>query len=235
MVRQHILVVEDDSAIRQGIVDALEVEGYETREAARGDEGLRMALEGEFDLVLLDLVMPGMRGLDVLAELRRARATLPVIILTALGDESDRVRGLRLGADDYVVKPFGVGELMARVQAVLRRSPERQAALSGADLPNGRIDFDRFEVTFADGHRAALSPREVELLRYLAENGGRAVSRDEILLRVWGLNPRGVETRTIDMHVARLREKLRDDSTKPRVIMTVRGKGYVFGAAEVDA
>jgi DNA-binding response OmpR family regulator len=153
-----------------------------------------------------------------------------VIILTARGEESDRVEGLRLGADDYVVKPFSVKELLARVEAVLRRSPERPKHLSQIELPGGVADLARCEVRYEDGTRAELSDRESELLRYLASHAGRAITRDELLLRVWQLNPRGLSTRTIDMHVTRLREKLRDDPADPRVILTVRGKGYMFAS-----
>ena len=234
MPRGQILVVEDDAAIRQGIVDALEFEGYATLEAGDGDLGLDRALTATCDLILLDLVLPGRDGLEILREVRGARPTLPVIILTARGSESDRVEGLRLGADDYVVKPFSVRELLARVEAVLRRSPERPSDIQEVAVPEGVADLARREVRFSDGGRYDLSEREVELLRYLAANAGRAVSREEILSRVWHINPRGVQTRTIDMHIARLREKLRDDPGEPRVIRTVRGKGYVFAKGGSD-
>lgn len=231
--RPCALVIEDDAAIRRGLVDALVFEGFETAEAPRGDTGLERALSDEFDLVLLDLVLPGRDGLDVLAEIRRQRPTLPVIILTARGEENDRVRGLRLGADDYVVKPFSVRELLARVSAVLRRSPERPHAVREIVFETARVDLDRSEIVLAVGGRAELSERERELLRYLAANAERAISRDEILSRVWRLDPRGIETRTVDMHIARLREKLGDDPAAPRMILTVRGKGYKLGAASV--
>ncbi|MCK4340180.1 MAG: response regulator transcription factor [Phycisphaerae bacterium] len=232
MARRRILVIEDDAAIRLGIVDALESAGYETLEAARGDEGCELAVQREFDLLLLDLVLPRMDGMDILREVRRARPTLPVIILTARGEETDRLEGFRRGADDYVVKPFSVKELLARVEAVLRRSPERPLDIQEIKLSAGVADLARCEVRFDDGTRTELSERERELLQYLASNPGRAISRDEILSRVWHVNPRGIETRTIDMHIARLREKLRDDASGPRVIVTVRGKGYKLGIDE---
>lgn len=230
--KQRVLVVEDDAAIRRGIVDALGFDGYQTVDVGDGDAGLRSALNGSFDLLLLDLVLPGKTGLDILREVRQQCTTLPVVILTARGEESDRVRGLKLGADDYVVKPFSVAELLARVEAVLRRSPERPSNLSQLTLPEGTVNLDRRELKFDDGDRASLSEREVELLRYLAGNAGRAISREEILARVWHIDPRGVSSRTIDMHIARLREKLRDDSNNPQIIMTVRGQGYMFATAE---
>src|SRR6185503_7430829 len=229
MDTRRILVVEDDSAIRQGIVDALKFAGYEVLQAANGNDGIAQGLRATIDLLMLDLVLPGPSGFDILKAVRAARATLPVIILTARGEESDRVQGLRLGADDYVVKPFSVRELLARVEAVLRRSPERPNCVNRIELPHGVADLARAEVRFNNGKRAELSEREVELLRYLATNSGRAISRDEILLRVWRLDPKRMATRTIDMHIANLREKLRDDAENPRVLLTVRGKGYMIG------
>ncbi|MFI5380788.1 MAG: response regulator transcription factor [Tepidisphaerales bacterium] len=222
-----ILVIEDDQAIREGLVDALQYHGYAARSAGRGDEGLTLALSAEADLVLLDLILPGKLGLDVLQELRQSRPTLPVIILTAKGEEADRIRGLKLGADDYMVKPFSIKELLARIEAVLRRSPERPSDVQKVEIPGGVVDLGRREVRH--GHdRAELSEKEQEVLEYLARNRGRAISRDELLSRVWRIDPRGADTRTIDMHVARLREKLRDDPAEPKVILTVRGKGYML-------
>ena len=228
MAKRRILVIEDDAAIRAGLVDALTFQGYETFQASDGTSGLAAAVQAEYDILLLDLVLPGKDGLEILREVRAVRPTTPVIILTARGEEADRIQGLRLGADDYVVKPFSVKELLARVEAVLRRSPERPLDIVRIPIPGGSIDLERREIGFEDGERTELSEREVELLRYLARNPGRAIGREEILSRVWRLDPRGVETRTIDMHVARLREKLRDDAAQPRLLLTVRGKGYMF-------
>ncbi|HEY2881770.1 MAG TPA: response regulator transcription factor [Pirellulales bacterium] len=232
MQTQTVLTVEDDAAIRRGIVDALRFAGYTVSEAARGDLGREMALARSYDLLLLDLVLPGCEGLDILRSVRQTRPTQPVIILTARGEENDRVEGLRLGADDYVVKPFSVKELLARVEAVLRRSPERPREMSEIKFAGGAADLARFEVVFANGGRAELSEKETELLRYLATHSGRAISRDELLLRVWQIDPRGVSTRTIDMHITRLREKLRDDPDEPRIVLTVRGKGYMFAGSK---
>lgn len=231
--KKTVLVVEDDAAIRRGIVDAMRFAGHATIEAADGDEGVRASIASRCDLVLLDLVLPKRDGLDVLRQIREARPVLPVIILTARGGEDDRVRGLTLGADDYVVKPFSIRELMARVEAVLRRSPARPAALPEVAFEGGIIDFERCEARFQDGTRSALTEREAELARYLASNSGRAVSREELLTRLWGLRAEFVETRTIDMHIARLREKLRDSPADPRIVLTVRGKGYMFAVARI--
>ena len=229
MTARSVLVVEDDAAIRRGVLDALRSEGYGTFEAARGDEGLKLALEVGYDLLLLDLVLPGKKGLDILRELRAVRPAIPVIIMTAMGDEEDRIAGLKLGADDYVVKPFSARELLARVEAVLRRSAERPMDVRELALPDGVADFERREARFADGSRVELSQREVDLLRYLAMNPERVLTRKELLARVWRLDIAWLETRTIDVHVAKLREKLRDDPAAPRVILTVRGKGYMLG------
>jgi DNA-binding response OmpR family regulator len=226
--KRTILVVEDDAAIRRGMVDSLTFAGYDVVSAADGHEGLRLATRGGYDLLLLDLILPGPGGMKILAEVRVARPTIPVIILTAKGDETDRVKGLMLGADDYVVKPFSVKELLARMEAVLRRSPERPQDVSTLLFAGGIVNMERSEVCFNNGRRVELSERERDILRYLAEHRGRAVSRDELLRRVWRLDPAAVETRTIDMHVARLREKLDDDPANPAVVLTVRGKGYMF-------
>lgn len=231
MSARRILVVEDDRAIRQGLVDALAFGGYETLAAGDGGEGLKMALSAAFDLLLLDLVLPKVSGFDILQEVRKQRATLPVIILSARGEEQDRVRGLNLGADDYVVKPFSATELLARVRAVLRRSPERPHETEEIGFPGGTADLARCEVRYGDGKRAELSPREVELLRYLGEHRGRVISREELFVRVWRLDHTTPETRVIDMHIANLRSKLRDDPAAPKVILTVRGKGYSFAEA----
>jgi DNA-binding response OmpR family regulator len=232
MAQQKILVIEDDPAVRAGIVDALRYAGYAALEADEGPGGLESAVRANYDLLLLDLVLPGLDGLEILKEVRRTRPTLPVIILTARGGEDERIAGLRLGADDYVVKPFSVKELLARVEAVMRRTPGRPDEVADVPFPAGVADVGRRQVRYDDGGRCELTEREAALLRYLAGNAGRPVARDEILASVWRVNPAGFETRTIDMHVARLREKLRDDPSAPRVILTVRGKGYMFAGAE---
>lgn len=228
MNRQRVLVVEDDAAIRMGICDALRYHGYEVCEAPDGQAGLDAALTREVDIVLLDVLMPKKDGFTVLRELRAARPTMPVIMLTARGEESDRVRGLREGADDYVVKPFGSSELLARVAAVLRRSPQRPEQTDVTLIAGRTIDLNRREVTFADATTVYLSEREAATLGHLVRNRGRAITRDELLRAVWGLDPRGVQTRTVDMTVARLRELLRDDPLSPSVIITLRAKGYML-------
>ena len=231
MSAARVVVIEDEPAIRRGVVDALRATGYEVAEAADGARGAEEALRRSVDLVLLDLLLPKRDGLDVLAEIRKVRPTLPVIILTARGTEEDRVRGLKMGADDYVVKPFSARELLARVEAVLRRSVDRPADVRAAQLGYAVIDFDRREVHWPGSGRVELSETEVAILSFLVAHQKRAVSREELLTRLWGIGPKEVETRTIDMHVARLRTKLRDPSGKstPEAIVTVRAHGYMAG------
>jgi DNA-binding response OmpR family regulator len=222
----RILTIEDDRAVRRGVVDALKFAGYEVIEAGDGDEGLSVALSRDYDLLLLDLVLPRRQGEEILREVRRVRPAMPVIVLTARGDERDRVNGLRLGADDYVVKPFSVRELLARVEAVLRRSSSRTASTGDTRVHGVEICGAKRELRFADGTTEGLTEREAELLAYLVANRMRVVGREELLRYVWRVDPRNLATRTVDVHVARLREKLRDDPSHPRVLITVHGQGY---------
>jgi len=231
MASTHIVVVEDEPAIRRGVVDALRISGYEVTEAADGDAGLEAALRRGVNLVLLDLLLPKRDGLEVLKELRKTRPALPVIVLTARGTEEDRVRGLKTGADDYVVKPFSARELLARVEAVLRRSPHAAAETTAAKLGKARLDFLRREVHWPNGERTELSETEAAILSYLLSHRDRTVTREDLLACVWGIAPQGVETRAIDMHIARLRAKLRDPTghATPEAIVTVRARGYMAG------
>ena len=178
-----------------------------------------------------DVQAAGGSRLDTSSLIRRLRSAdrnMPVLILTARGNWQDKVEGLESGADDYVIKPFSMKELLARVGAVLRRSCNRPTDVSTIKFANGSVDMERREVVRDDGQRSELSERECLLLAYLARNSERAIDRRELLENVWGLNPRGITTRTIDMHIARLREKLGDDASKPLVLLTVRGKGYMM-------
>jgi two-component system alkaline phosphatase synthesis response regulator PhoP len=234
MARQRLLVVEDDPAIRRVVVDALGFAGYAVSEADDGRRGLELGSSGNFDLVLLDVMLPELDGFEVLKGLRSRQPRLPVIMLTAMGGEHERVRGLRGGADDYVVKPFSPAELTARVEAVLRRSAERPQAVRELVVEGRRIDFERREVAFEDGSSATLTERESELLQYLAANRERAIPREELLRCVWGIDPRGVQTRTVDMTIARLREHLRDTGGDPKVVLTVRSKGYALGRVDPE-
>ena len=225
-----VVVIEDESPIREGIVAALRAAGYQPVEAEDGEAGLAAARRPGVDLVLLDLLLPKKDGMQVLTQLRQTHTTLPVIILTARGTEDERVAGLRAGADDYVVKPFSARELVARVEAVLRRSPERPTAVGRLASGSILVDFERREVRRPDGDVQSLSETECAILAHLAAHRGRSISRDELLTRLWGLNPSGVETRTIDMHVARLRSKLVPvEGPGEEFVVTVRGKGYMLG------
>ncbi|MFO0962562.1 MAG: response regulator transcription factor [Phycisphaerales bacterium] len=224
----RVLVVEDDAAIRRGLVDALAFHGYQPVEAADGQAAVKRALEESPDLVLLDCMLPRQSGFEALAQIRTARPTLPVIMLTALGSENDRVAGLTRGADDYIVKPFSLREVMARIEAVLRRSPARPADVAALADGQVRVDLQRLVVVGVTGE-SALPERDAQILRYLAAHRTRAVERRELLQSVWGLDPRGLETRTVDMQVARLRERLSAAGAAQEWIATARGKGYRLG------
>jgi len=217
-----ILVIEDDLSIRRGMVAALRHAAYEVREAGDGAAGAELALAGDLDLVLLDLVLPRRDGLEVRRRIRSEDPALPVIVVTARGAEEERVRGLEMGADDYVVKPFSARELLARVEAVLRRSPGRPQPIRHLLLATGEVALARCEMRLAGGGRAELSRLEADVLRYLAKSGDRLVSRDELLARVWQQKPHLIATRSVDMTIARLRKKLGGRE----VLVTVRGKGY---------
>jgi len=233
----RLVLVEDEHAIRRGIADALRASGYDVAEAADGQRGFEEAVRPGVDLVLLDLMLPRRSGLDVLVELRKCKPSLPVIILTARGSEDDRVRGLKMGADDYVVKPFSARELLARVEAILRRAGRKNGVsvdddgdeASTARLGRATIDLRRREVCWSNSERGELSETESAILLFLLRHRQRAVSREELLTHVWGIEPTGLETRTVDMHVARLRTKLRDPSGRktPEAILTVRAHGYM--------
>ena len=229
--RTVVVVVEDEDAIRRGIADALRMAGYEPVEAGDGEVGLSEARRAGVDLVLLDLLLPKKDGFEVLADLRVTRPSLPVIILTARGSEDDRVRGLRGGADDYVVKPFSARELLARVEAVLRRSPERPTPVMHLRGPDQTVDCARREVCRGNGEQTALSEMESAILQRLAAYPGRVVSREELLSSVWGIRDGRIETRAIDMHITRLRQKLAGGSSDDAFewVVTVRGKGYMLG------
>jgi DNA-binding response OmpR family regulator len=232
MAARRVLVVEDDPAIRRGLCDALRFGGFSAAEADRGDRALELILASHPDLVLLDVLLPGLDGFQLLERLRDSLPRLPVILLTAKSTPDDRVRGLRLGADDYVVKPFDIQELLARVDAVLRRSAERPTDLRSLDLDGVRVDFETRESTAPDGSTRTLSEMESAILRYLAIHRGRVIERTELLQRLWGGAAAEMETRTVDMHISRLRDKVERDPGRPRWILTVRSRGYRLAAEE---
>jgi DNA-binding response OmpR family regulator len=233
---RKIAVIEDEPAIRRGLCDVLRAGGYTPVEAADGEAGVQAARQDDVILVLLDLMLPKMDGMEVLAEIRKSHPTLPVIILTARGAENDRVQGLKKGADDYVVKPFSAREVLARIEALLRRTPARPTPVEGIDWAGTKVDFRRREIVFDAGERRHLSEMEAGILEFLATNPGRVVSREELLTRVWGIAADGSDTRAVDMHVTRLRSKLQAPEGSPTTewIATVRGKGYMLGAEVAD-
>lgn len=223
----RILVVDDEAHIIELVELYLEKEGYEVMSAQDGPEAVEKAGSGDPDLVVLDIMLPGMDGLDVLREIRKS-STVPVIMLTAKESEVDKVVGLELGADDYLTKPFSPRELVARVKAVLRRSqpPEGEEApiLMRGDLV---VDVDRRRVEVAGLGEVKLTAKEFDLLRVLAANPGIVLKRDRLMEKVWGYEYIG-DTRTVDVYIRHLREKLADDAENPRFIETVRGVGYRF-------
>jgi DNA-binding response OmpR family regulator len=220
----RILIVEDDEAIAQGLRDNFQFEGYETHWASDGETAVRLAREEKPDLIVLDIRLPRMSGYEVCRKLRAAGSTTPILMLTARGEEEDRILGLDLGADDYVTKPFSVRELLARARALLRRSSVAQALPDELRIGDIVIDFRSYEA-HRNGRPIDLTRKEFGVLRLLAACEGRVVTRDELLETVWGLNA-GQSTRTIDNHVATLRAKLEDDPGHPRTLHTVHGVGY---------
>lgn len=223
---QRILVVEDEEPLAFGIRDALLHAGYEVEVAHDGNSAIDTLKGGAFDLVVLDIMLPGRSGLEVLRELRQERHDVRVVVLTALADESDVVRGFELGADDYMAKPFSPRELVARVNAQFRRKEMDTAPPPQLDLPgNIKVDLARLEV-HRDGQVVPLTPREGDILEYLVRHRDRVVTREDLLLDVWHYRNANVETRTVDIHIVGLRRKVEPDSAHPTLIQTVRGKGY---------
>ena len=222
---RRVLIVEDDPDLGFGLRTTLEIEGYTADVAEDGPTGLRRAREERPDLVILDLMLPGMDGYRVLRALRAEGNRVPVLILTARGEEADKVLGFRSGADDYVTKPFGLLELLARVEALLRRAGGDAAPVPAIDR-FGEVEMDRAARTVVRrGETVQLAPREFDLLLALYDRNGGVISRQDLLREVWG-HRGAVLTRTVDIHVAELRRKLEDDPAEPRHILTVWKKGY---------
>jgi len=225
----RILLVEDEPGLVLTLSDLLGAENYEVETAADGPTGLDKALTGRFDLLILDVMLPGKNGLDVCRELRRQGCDVAILMLTAKTQIIDRVVGLKLGADDYLTKPFDPSELLARVEALLRRvSKEKLPSLARFQFGNVQIDFEKAEV-LKDGVPVNLASREMQLLRYLIEHRGKVLSREELLKNVWEYQA-DVSTRTVDVHIAWLRQKLEDNPQLPKHISTLRGSGYRFSA-----
>ncbi len=222
----RVLIVEDEEAILLALEDDLRAEGYEVASATDGPSGLSMAENHAYELIVLDIMLPGMNGFEVCKRLHQANVTTPILILTAKSQEIDKVLGLELGADDYVTKPFSRRELLARVKAILRRGSSPPKELESCRFGDVEVDFRRYEVRKC-GRAVHLTSREYALLRFLIEHGDDVVGRSEILDQVWG-DAASVYPRTVDTHVGRLRKKLEDDPKNPRYIVGIRGVGYRF-------
>lgn len=224
-----ILVIEDEIDLREIISRSLRREGYEVLSSDRGDDGLLLAREQQPDLIVLDLMLPGLNGTEVCRSLRRD-SQVPILMVTALGGESDRVAGLEIGADDYLAKPFGMRELLARIRALLRRSRVERTTFSddstSVDEKGFVINNDRHEILLA-GKPLLLKPREYALLKFFLENPGQVFSRQQLLDSVWDTNFRS-DVRTVDVHVRWLRQKVEENSEDPQKICTIRGSGYLF-------
>jgi len=221
-----ILIVEDERSILMPLEDNLKLEGYEVASAKDGQEGLSMAKEQKFDLIILDIMLPKMDGFEVCKRLRQDRNATPILMLTAKSQEIDKVLGLELGADDYVTKPFSSRELLARIKAILRRVQEIREGIDFHRFGDFEVDFEKYEAT-AKGQSISLTSLEFALLHFLIQNKGRVVRRDEILDHVWGKDVY-VDPRTVDKHISFLRKKFEDDPQNPSFIIGVRGVGYKF-------
>ncbi len=221
-----ILIVEDDPSIRLGLKRSLEFEGFQVELARDGEEAIQRAFDKKPDLIVLDIMLPRVNGFEVCRTVRKYDSTIPILILSAKGDEGDKVLGLELGADDYIVKPFSIRELTARIKASLRRRRAMEGEVDTFEEGELRIDFAG-QILAVHGEERELSTREFKLLRHLIQNRGRVLSRDQILNKVWGYDYDGTP-RTIDNFINKLRQKLGDDPTNPRWIQTVRGSGYKF-------
>jgi two-component system alkaline phosphatase synthesis response regulator PhoP len=224
---RKILLVEDEPSLVLTLTDRLIAEGYGVENARDGDSGVAMAVSGSFDLILLDVMLPGKDGFEVCRELRQRGLEIPIVMLTARGQVVDRVVGLKLGADDYVTKPFEMIELLARMEALFRRSRNSTSAAAGTHaFGDVRVDFRRGEV-FRDGEPVALSAMEFKLLAYFIQHRGELLSRNELLDKVWGYDAMPT-TRTVDVHVAALRQKLERNPSRPEHILTAHRRGYRF-------
>lgn len=227
MKRQiRILIVEDEEAIREGLIDVLVFHGYATDSAATGPDGLEKALTGKFDLILLDIMLPGIDGYEICDRIRAEDRNQPIIMLTAKTSDEEIVQGLKLGADDYVPKPFSIQQLVLRIEAVLRRSQVGLVQARTISLRNVSIDTENLSGQNGS-EEIVFTRREIEVLAYLAQNSDRPVSRDELLTKVWGYSRNlDIETRTVDIHIAKLRRKIEADPKTPENLITVRGAGY---------
>jgi DNA-binding response OmpR family regulator len=224
MTMPKILIVEDEAAMLRGLQDNLEAEGYSVESAADGKRGLEKILENTYDLIILDVMLPELSGFDVLTKMRERSIAAPVIMLTARGEEVDRVVGLELGADDYVTKPFSLRELLARVKAVLRRVEGQVGPASKMVLGGVEVDFSGYTAS-RGGKALKMTPKEFDVLKFLWDHRNTVVSRDQLLTNVWGYDD-SLSTRTVDNFIVRLRQKIEVDPANPHHIITIHGTGY---------
>lgn len=219
-----ILVVEDEASMQLGLKDNLEFEGYQVDMASDGESGLRKIRSGGYQLIILDVMLPKLSGFDVCRHAREQGVQTPIILLTARGEEIDKVLGLELGADDYITKPFSVRELLARVKAILRRNIAAVPADAGVEIGRLLIHFDAFQAT-ENGKEVKLSHKEFEILAYLYKHRNKVISRHDLLEQVWGYDEQ-ITTRTVDNFISRLRQKVETNPNTPKIIRTVHGSGY---------
>jgi two-component system response regulator RegX3 len=222
----HILVVEDEEAIRTGLIDVLVFHGFKVDSAATGPDGLQKAQSGKFDLILLDIMLPGMDGYEICNRIRAEDRDQAIIMLTAKTSDEEIIEGLKLGADDYVSKPFSIQQLVLRIEAVLRRSSAGIEQARTISLRNMEIDTENL-LGRAGEDEVTFTRREIDVLAYLAKHSDKPISRDELLIKVWGYARNlDIETRTVDIHIAKLRRKIESDPKSPENLVTVRGAGY---------
>lgn len=233
---KKILIIEDETSIAKLLSYNIEQEGYETKTFMDGEEGFKRALDNDFDLILLDLMLPSMDGIEICRQLRREKVDTPIIMLTAKDSEIDKIIGLEIGADDYITKPFSPREVIARMKAIFRRYNKSQESTDEAPSENtisvGDIVINptEFNVTVR-GEETFLTPKEFDLLLYLAKRQGRILSREQLLNAIWNYDFAG-ETRIVDVHISHLREKLEEDTKNPKYVKTARGFGYKFEAPQ---
>jgi len=227
---QKVLIIEDEDSLRNGLKDNLEAEGYAVSTAATGKEGLEKGLKEEIELILLDIMLPGMNGFDICKKIKSKKLKVPIIMLTAKAKEADKILGLELGADDYITKPFSINELLARIKAVLRRSRMHEAAkqkkIASYEFGNVKLNFTRLE-GYRGTKKLKLSKREFEILAYVIKRKGEIISRNDLLDVVWGYDVFPT-TRTVDNFIARIRKQIEEKPSKPKHIQSVRSAGYRF-------
>jgi len=225
-MEKTVLIIEDDVSILRGLKDNLIFEGYQVQTVRNGQEGLKMAMEKQFDLLLLDLMLPGMNGYEICRRIKNEKPELPIIMITARGTEMDKIAGLDIGADDYLTKPFSIPELLARIRAVLRRTKPGDDHLDSYSFANVKLDFKKYRAIINDTE-IKLSSKEISIMKYFVEHEGEVVQREELLEAVWGYDVTP-DTRTVDNFILDLRKKLEEIPSDPKHILSIRGAGYKF-------